>query len=211
MKIKNIIFDFDGVLLDSVPIKTTAFRQLFSDFHDVAVEELIEYHLRNGGVSRYEKIKYFYERILGKQISEEQILEYAITYSRLTKEELSNDKYLIADSIEFIKKNNIKYNVHIASGADEQDLLYICNRLGISNYFLSINGSPTTKPEIIDNILCSYNYNKEETCLVGDSISDFKAAEHKGIIFFGYNCIDLKHLGKYINTFDEFEMRNVDG
>jgi HAD superfamily hydrolase (TIGR01549 family) len=161
--------------------------------------------LRNGGVSRYKKIKYFYEELLGKGISEEEILKYANIYSELTKEKLADDKYLIPDSIEFVRKNHNKYNMHIASGADEQDLIYICDSLGLSEYFISINGSPTTKSEIIGNILNSRNYKKDETCLIGDSISDLKAAEYNGIIFFGYNCTDLKHLGQYIDTFDEFE------
>lgn len=211
MKIRNIIFDFDGVLLDSVQVKTNAFRELFSHYPDDVVDEFIKYHLQNGGVSRYKKIRYFYENILGKGISEEEILKYANIYSELTKEELANRKYLISDSVGFVRNNYKKYNMHIASGADEQDLLYICDSLRLCEYFISINGSPTAKSEIIGNILNSCNYDKGETCLIGDSISDLKAAEYNGIIFFGYNCTDLKHLNQYIGTFDEFELRNADG
>ena len=58
--IKNIIFDFDGVVLDSVPVKTEAFIKLFQSYEKQHVDKLIEYHLKNGGKSRYLKIKYFY-------------------------------------------------------------------------------------------------------------------------------------------------------
>ena len=61
--IKNIILDFDGVILDSIPVKTEAFKQLFSDFSDDDVDLLIDFHLKNGGMSRYKKIEYFFKNI----------------------------------------------------------------------------------------------------------------------------------------------------
>lgn len=183
MTIKNIIFDFDGVILDSIPVKTNAFRELFSSHPKDLVELFIEYHLQNGGFSRYKKIQYFYEYLLNAEISEKEILCYAHLYSSSTKEILANKKYLICDTIDFIKKNYETYNMHIASGADEQDLLYICRNLSIDSYFLTINGSPATKAEIIHDLLKSYRYNTDETCLIGDSINDLKAAEYNGIHF----------------------------
>ncbi|MDW7776916.1 MAG: HAD-IA family hydrolase [Methanosarcinales archaeon] len=205
MNIRNIIFDFDGVILDSIPIKTKAFRELFSVYPTNIVDEFIEYHLQNGGVSRYEKIRYFYEKLLKKEILENEILDYANIYSKSTKEELANQKYLINDTLNCIKKNYKKYNMHIVSGADEQDLKYICDRLDISKYFMTINGSPIKKCEIIRTILNIYKYKKDETCLIGDSINDFEAAKSNGILFFGYNNTRLEYLNRYISTFDEFD------
>jgi HAD superfamily hydrolase (TIGR01549 family) len=191
---KNIIFDFDGVILDSVPVKTEAFRKLFEEFSDDRVEKLIEYHLLNGGKSRYIKIKYFFEEILFQNVSEDEILKYANRYSELTKEELTNPKYIIKDAIDFIKENYQKYNMHIASGADENDLKYICDKLELTSYFLSINGSPRNKYEIVKDILKNNKYNKKETILIGDSINDYVVAQKNQIAFYGYNN---KLLSKY--------------
>lgn len=198
--IKNIIFDFDGVILDSVPTKTKGFKKLFEDFPFDKVEELIQYHEINGGKSRYIKIKYFFNDLLNRKISEEEIFEYANKYSEITKEELTNPKYIIEDAVSFIKQNNKKYNMHIASGADENDLKYICEKLDLSQYFLSIHGSPTIKSDIVKTILEFNNYKKEETILIGDSINDYEAAKENGIEFYGYNNIVLKKF-KYINNF----------
>jgi HAD superfamily hydrolase (TIGR01549 family) len=183
---KNIIFDFDGVILDSVPVKTEAFRKLFEEFSDDRVEKLIEYHLLNGGKSRYIKIKYFFEEILFQNVSEDEILKYANRYSELTKEELTNPKYIIKDAIDFIKENYQKYNMHIASGADENDLNYICDKLDLTKYFLTINGSPIVKAEIVKNILILNNYNKNETILIGDSVNDYEVSIKNNIAFYGY-------------------------
>ena len=202
--IKNIIFDFDGVILDSVPIKTEGFKKLFQNFPNEKVYKLIEYHIQNGGISRYKKIKYFFNELLKKDISDDEVLNYANKYSNITKEELTNPKYMIDDAVNFIKQNHKKYNMHIASGADENDLKYICEKLNLSQYFFSIHGSPKIKSEIVKTILKFNNYKKEETILIGDSINDFEAADVNGIVFYGYNNLELKKF-KYIESFRDIE------
>lgn len=184
--IKNIIFDFDGVILDSIPVKTEAFRKLFEKYPIDIVNKFIEFHLENGGMSRYEKIRYFFEELLNKNIDDEQVLYYTNLYSELTKEELADQKYLIKEVIDFIQNNDQKYNMHIASGADENDLKYICDKLDLTQYFLTINGSPIKKREIVKNILNINNYEKDETILIGDSINDYYAAKFNYIIFYEY-------------------------
>lgn len=200
--IKNIIFDFDGVILDSVPTKTEAFKKLFENYPEVKVKQLIKYHIENGGISRFVKIKYFFEDLLGENISDAEIQKYADIYSQLTKEELTNSKYIIDDAVDFIKQNYKKYNMHIASGADENDLKYICEKLDLRQYFLTINGSPTKKNKIVKDILDINDYYKKETILIGDSINDYEAANYNGIEFYGYNNEELKEC-KCINEFKE--------
>ena len=202
--IKNIIFDFDGVILDSVPTKTEAFRKLFENYAEEKVEKLIEYHIKNGGISRFVKIKYFFENLLEEKISDKDVNYYADRYSELTKEELTNPKYIIHDAEDFIKQNHKKYNMHIASGADENDLRYICEKQELTQYFLTVNGSPIKKGEIVKNILYINDYNKNETILIGDGINDYEAANSNGIEFYGYNNIILKTNFDYINKLVDF-------
>jgi beta-phosphoglucomutase-like phosphatase (HAD superfamily) len=61
---KNVIWDFDGVIIDSMPIRGQGFEEIFKDFAAVHVEELMRYHRANGGLSRFVKIRYFFEVIL---------------------------------------------------------------------------------------------------------------------------------------------------
>ncbi len=177
--------------------------KLFQDFQIELVDKLIEHHIQNGGISRYKKIKYFFNEILNQEISEDEILSYASKYSEITKEELTNSKYIIDDTISFIKQNYKKYNMHIASGADEKDLKYICDRLDLTKYFISISGSPIIKSEIVKKILLTNQYKNEETILIGDSINDYDAAEENKIQFYGYNNYNLKKF-KYIESFYNF-------
>ncbi|WP_419770607.1 MAG: HAD-IA family hydrolase [Candidatus Marinarcus sp.] len=201
--IKNILFDFDGVILDSMPIRDFGFKEIFKDFDKDIVEKLLQYHRQNGGLSRYVKIRYFYEELLVQEISENRIQELAEEFSKIMKKELTNKQYIIDETYEFIKNNTTKYNLHIVSGSDEKELQYLCKELGLEKYFISINGSPTPKNEIVKKVLREYNYMLNETILIGDSINDFEAAKINNIDFYGFNNENLINCSKtYIDKFE---------
>lgn len=204
--IKNILWDFDGVILDSMPIRDYGFRKIFENYPVELVEEFISYHKINGGLSRFHKIKYFYNTLLSKEISKEQIQEYADKFTTIMKEQLINKKYLIQESVDFIKANHKNYNFHIVSGSEHHELNYLCEKLDLAEYFLSINGSPTPKNELVKNLLEKEKYKKEDTILIGDSINDYEAANVNGIEFYGYNNLDLKQQYKFINSFMKFNI-----
>jgi len=184
---KNILFDFDGVILDSMKIKGDGFKELFKEYDEELVSKLEKFHYENGGVSRFEKIRYFYNEILRQEVSEEKVLELADKFSKIIEKKLYNNENLIEETVEFIEKNHKRFNLHIVSGAEHNELNKLCNFFGISKYFISINGSPTAKEILVKNIISKYNYKKEETVLIGDSINDYNAAIKNGIEFYGYN------------------------
>ena len=67
---KTLIFDCDGVILNSNKIKTNAFYSIAEPFGPTYAEELTQYHISNGGISRYEKINYFITVILGRRFDD---------------------------------------------------------------------------------------------------------------------------------------------
>lgn len=201
--IKTIFWDFDGVILDSMPIRNYGFTKIFEKFDKKLLDKLLEYHTFNGGLSRYVKIRYFYNTLLGSEVSDEKVKELADKFSNIMKAELTNKKYLIRETVEFIEKNYKNYNFHIVSGSDEKELNYLCNELGLTKYFKTIEGSPTPKNDLVKNILQKYSYNPKEAILIGDSINDFDAANINGIKFYGYNNEKLRGLDGYIEKFED--------
>ncbi|MCT7469052.1 HAD family hydrolase [Aliarcobacter cryaerophilus] len=204
--IKTIFWDFDGVILDSMPIRDYGFAKIFEKFDKELVDKLLEYHTLNGGLSRYVKIRYFYNTLLGLEISDEKVQELADKFSTIMKSELTNKKYLIKETVDFIEKNYQNYNFHIVSGSDEKELNYLCNELGLSKYFKTIEGSPTCKNDLVKNILEIYSYDPKESILIGDSINDYEAASINGIKFYGFNNKTLKGKDKYIDQFENFNL-----
>ncbi len=198
----NIFWDFDGVIMDSMPVRNKGFEQVLRKFPKAEVDELIKFHLENGGLSRYVKFRYFFEKIRNEEVSDEKINQLAAEFSIVMKELLVDESLLIYDSLNFIKRNFQNYKMHIVSGSDQSELRYLCKRLGIAEYFLSINGSPTPKTELVEQLLQQYNYKKDRSVLIGDSINDYEAANNNEIDFMGYNSLSLKDTGKsYIQSF----------
>ena len=201
--IKVILWDFDGVILDSMPIRDEGFRRILQKYNNVLVEEFIKYHKYNAGLSRFHKIRYFYNKFLNREISEVKVLQYANEFSLFMKQELVNKKYLIEDTITFIKNNYTNYSFHIVSGSEEKELQFLCNKLEIDKYFVSINGSPIHKNDLVKNVLLNFNYISKECILIGDSINDYEAALKNNITFYGYNNHNLKKYN-YIENFKDF-------
>lgn len=112
------------------------------------------------------------------------------------RQSLSDKKYLINDTVNFIKNNYKKYNFHIVSGSEHNELNFLCQKLDLSQSFISINGSPMPKNQLIKNLLKSYNYNINQTILIGDSINDYEAASVNKIDFYGFNNENLRDKSK---------------
>ena len=203
--IKNILWDFDGVILDSMPTRDHGFREIFKLYPSNLVDELIIYHRNNGGLSRFNKIHYFFRNILKKKISEQEIDRYANKFSIIMKDKLASPEYLIAESMNFIKSNYKYYDFHIVSGSEHNELNFLCNKLRIKKYFYSISGSPTPKVELIKNLMDRMSYKNKETILIGDSVNDYEAAQANKIKFYGYNNPSLESMSnEYILDFDNF-------
>jgi len=205
--IKNIIFDFDGVIIDSMHIRSFGFNEIFKEYDQSSVKSLLKYHNDNGGLSRFVKIKYFFNTLLNQEISEQEISSYAQQYSKIMRKKLISRDIIITETLDFIKSNYSTYKMHIASGSEHNELNYLNESLSLNSYFLSINGSPTPKKEIVRAILKDNFYKSNETLLIGDSINDYDAAIENDIIFIGYNNQSLKDISEYyIDNYEKFQI-----
>ncbi|MCM4161254.1 HAD family hydrolase [Antarcticibacterium flavum] len=199
---KVILWDFDGVILDSMQVREKGFREVLANYPQEQVEKLLEYHNQNGGLSRYVKFRYFLEEILQEETNDEKVAGMAGEFSEIMRKELTTKDNLIAEVLDFIEAQHTRFEMHIVSGSDGDELRYLTSQLGISGYFNSIEGSPTPKISLVRDILQKHKYNRDEVCLIGDSINDYDAAHENRIDFFGYNNPHLKAKGlAYIEAF----------
>lgn len=189
---KNVLWDFDGVIIDSMPIREQGFREILADFAPIHIEELVRYHRANGGLSRFIKIRYFFEVILHTTITEEQVQLYSARFSETMRRLLCNKELLIQDAVEYISAHHGSQNFHMVSASEEQELRFLCGELGLTGYFKSIHGSPAAKTLNVQQLLAECGYEEKETCLIGDSLNDKHAALGNDIQFFGYNSEVLK-------------------
>lgn len=200
---KVIIWDFDGVIVESNSIREKGFREIFKNYTANNINDLLEYHNKNGGLSRYHKIAYFYNEVLKKEISTEKVNKYAADFSAIMLEEMKNPIILIEETFEFLKENYKKVDFYIASGSDQKELRILCKSLKIDVYFKQIFGSPTDKNTLVKNIIEDVKYNEGEICLIGDAVNDYNAANINKVLFYGYNNNELKKIKEamYIKSF----------
>lgn len=200
--IKQILFDFDGVISDSMDVRDYGFRAIVEGHDEALIDEFIKYHRYNGGLSRYVKIRYFYEQLLGQSISEDKVNELAAQFSAIMKQHLITPDIIIQETYDYIASIYQHIPLHIVSGSDGKELNFICQSIGLAKFFITIEGSPTPKNDLVADIMDKYAYNPHETILIGDSINDYDAAEVNGLGFYGYNNEDLRPKGQgYIDSF----------
>ncbi len=181
MIIKAIIFDLDGVIIESAEIKTRAFELLFADYPD-KLPEMIDYHKRNAGISRYVKFQHFYEKILGQELSPENEQGLGDRFSQLVLERVIKAP-LVMGVEDFLKDNHRHYLLFVVSGTPEEELHYILRQQGLDIYFRGAYGTPRTKPALIKQVLAEHQLLTKEAVFVGDAESDKAAAAEAGIIF----------------------------
>ena len=210
LMIESILWDFDGVILDSMPIRDQGFIEVLKEFPEKHVNELLAYHRRNGGLSRYVKFRYFFEGILGEEVTEKEVLKMASDFSLIMQELLIDDNLLIEDSLKFIMRFFDQVPMHIVSGSDGQELNFLCQKLDITKYFKTINGSPTPKVTLVDQLLSENTYRSEKVFLIGDSQNDFEAAKKNNIHFLAYNNSELRFRHTYISSLGELDLSDIE-
>ena len=122
-KYKSIIFDCDGVLINSNLIKSDAFHEFGMIGGEKKAIELMKYHKINGGISRFEKIKYFYKVILKKRISNAKLIEEAKRYGDIVTNKILSAE--IADGLEELRNLNTQAEWSVVSGGDQEELRYL--------------------------------------------------------------------------------------
>ena len=147
LKYNSIIFDCDGVILQSNQLKTQAFRKALSNEPIELVKKFIDYHKQNGGISRYLKFKYFYNEIKNESYSDQEINLAIDKYSKLVREELLLVEYVpgFLSVINFLNKHKIK--CFVISGGDQLELNNIFKKRNIYKKFFRILGSPVSKKQ----------------------------------------------------------------
>jgi len=182
MKYKDIIFDFDGVLAESVHIKTEAFYHLYERYGKDISEKVVEHHKANGGMSRFEKLSYYHKTFLNIDLNKNDIEKLCDDFSNLVIDRVVNADE-VPGALQFLKKYQKVSNYWIASATPTDEINEIARRREMSDYFISIYGSPEKKSSVVNRIINENDLVNNEIVFFGDAMSDYKAAKDNNINF----------------------------
>jgi phosphoglycolate phosphatase-like HAD superfamily hydrolase len=178
---KNILFDFDGVIKESIKSKSEVFVKLFSPFGNDIVELVQDHHEAHGGMSRFEKLP-IYIKWTGQEVTQKLINKYAEIFSLLVKQKVIDSDW-VDGVLEYLKQNYQRQQFFIVTATPQQEIEEILGKLKITDYFKQVFGSPINKDEAIKFILDKYKINRHQTVMIGDSRNDYKAATENQIPF----------------------------
>lgn len=184
MHYEAFFFDFDGVLADSVEVKTRAFAKLFEPHGPKVVRKVIAHHRRYGGMTRVEKFRHYYHEYLGKSLSKKEMTDLCQRFSELVVDEVVAAQE-IDGAEEFLQRWCGRLACFVISATPDEEIKEIVKRRGMEEYFKEVLGAPADKQKNLETLLARYNLNPSRCCFFGDAESDYLAAHICGVEFFG--------------------------
>jgi phosphoglycolate phosphatase-like HAD superfamily hydrolase len=177
-------FDFDGVLADSVEVKTRAFARLFEPFGPEVQARVVEHHRCHSGVTRVEKFRHYYQEFLHQPLTDAELAELCRRFARLVVDEVVAAPETPGAEA-FLRLFVEKLPLFVVSAAPEGEVQEIVHRRGWIEYFREVRGAPRTKRENLEILVRTHSLNPGQCWFFGDAESDYRAAQACGVHFLG--------------------------
>jgi phosphoglycolate phosphatase-like HAD superfamily hydrolase len=187
--IQAIVFDFDGVVLESGDIKTDAFVELFSEWpeHRSAIRA---HHLANLGISRFEKFRWIYANLLRRELPDSECMALGERFSAIALDRVLACPF-VPGALDTLTRLHGRLPLFVASGTPEEELLHIVDARGLARFFDEVHGSPKRKPDVLRSLLSRRGWSADRVLFVGDGETDHRAAVEVGTCFFARRTADV--------------------
>lgn len=185
----TLLFDWDGVIVDSNSWKWEgAWEKVFCDephLNDCMKRVLNED--KDKRMTRTELVVAMANSLSNKHVPAHPLEYYIELYGNVIRDGADNSISLFPDALNtllFLKERG--FDMHVISMTAQNDLLFLANKLNVSSFFSSLNGTPLKKR---DHVIRIVNENKlDQTYIViGDGVGDMELASEFKYRFIGVN------------------------
>lgn len=183
MPVKAVVFDFDGVIVDSNHVKADAFGALYAPYGDAVAHEVVTFHLANGGMPRADKFRHWQRDIVDGPHDEATIADLGRRFGEMVKEKVKRVPE-IPGAEAALTALSARLPLHMASATPQTELEEIVSARGLTGYFVSIHGVPTSKADAL-RMRLAQGFAPDEILMVGDATADHAAAVTVGTRFLG--------------------------
>lgn len=178
-----IVFDFDGVILESAGIKTSAFRDIFARY-PAEVDAIVAYHLQNAGMGRIAKLRIIYRDFLKRPLSAEDEERLNQEFAEYVGARVLTCPF-VPGVLEFLTWSSARYPLFVASGVPQDELRELVVARDLARFFKEVNGSPRNKVQILNEIRAAHGWEARQLLMIGDALTDSRAAAEAGTGFVG--------------------------
>lgn len=192
-----VFWDFDGVIKDSVAVKTEAYRLVMAPYGTKLQERVVAHHQAQGGMSRFEKIPLYLEWA-GVEANGRLIQDYCDRFASLVIDEVVGSRWA-GGVYDFLMANRRKQQFVLVTATPDDEIRVILDRLKIADCFVCISGAPTTKADAMWVFLQKQKIPVGHAIMIGDTQNDLNAAKEVGCIFL--QC-DLTGAGVGLSGYD---------
>lgn len=182
---RALFLDFDGVIKESLDVKTRAFGELFAPWGEAAMARARAHHIANGGMSRYKKIPLYLREYCGVEPTDDLVARLLDEFAGKVIDEVVASPF-VPGALDLIRGAYAAgLPLAIVSGTPQIEMDLIVGRSGLDGLFARVYGSPRDKHELLALACQEMAVAPEEALFVGDSINDWQPAQDHGIPFVG--------------------------
>lgn len=199
--IKGVIFDFDGLIVDTETTWYEAFKEVFNESHHMNID-LLGYSQCIG--TGNDVLYNYFRELAGESVNCEMLEEQAaIRYETMMKTPILREG--VKDYLDEAKQSNIR--IALASSSSKRWVHKYLAQLNIMEYFEVINTQDDVSnikpdPELYLKTLMDLGLSRDETIVFEDSLNGLSAAKQAGI-----RCVIVPNNVTKNLKFENFDVR----
>jgi len=176
-----VFWDFDGVIKDSVDVKTAAFERLFEPYGTEVARRVRGHHEAHGGVSRFDKIP-LYLTWAGEPANPAQVEAFCERLSQAVLQAVIDAPWVPGVCEYLIERCAEQYFV-LVTATPQKEIEHILATLELAHCFREVHGASTKKASAVGAVLARIKFTPEQALMIGDSETDWQAAQANAVPF----------------------------
>jgi len=176
-----VFWDFDGVIKESVEVKSSAFERLFEPFGREIAARVREHHESHCGMSRYEKVP-IYLRWAGEPGSPHEVQTFCERFGHMVKLAVISAAW-VPGVHQYLESHYRDQHFVLVTATPQQEIEDILQAVELRVCFREVFGAPTSKGAAIRDVVARWECAPDECLMVGDAETDLIAARDNGVPF----------------------------
>jgi phosphoglycolate phosphatase-like HAD superfamily hydrolase len=174
---KNIIFDFDGTLANTISATLNALKQAFQELDIFYDDTKLNERLFVMPSAQYSKL-------VSESIPANKLDAVLSRYRALKNENFKTDTNIrtypgIENLLKKLKAN--RHNLFVATNGSKDTFFTLIKFLFNENPFEDFRAAEGTKSEMVEHLIEIHNLDRSKTVIVGDGLGDINAGKSAGI------------------------------